>query len=139
MAYTDEQRAYHRAYYRTRRQKIVDFLGGQCAKCGATEGLEVDHVERTQKAFNISCRLTLEAILDELAKCQLLCTIHHREKTGQEQEGFTHGTLYAWSKKKCSCEDCMIAKWEWHDARNARRRSPEGRGPYRTSRETVTS
>lgn len=131
----EERRAYHRAYYQKRRRKIVDYLGGECAICGSKEDLQIDHKDPSQKAFDISRRLTLESVIYELEKCQLLCQAHHEEKTGQENSGFTHGTLYGWMRKKCSCEDCTVAKWEWHDRRNERRRTGV-RGPYKTRRQT---
>lgn len=37
-------------------------------------------------------------------------------------KGFTHGTMYAWMKKKCTCETCALAKRKWYDKRNAKRR-----------------
>lgn len=131
-------RAYHRQYYLKRRQKIIDYLGGHCAVCGSTESLEIDHVSRVSKSFNISSRLTLESILEELDKCQLLCGEHHRAKTSQEQSGFRHGTMYGWMKKKCKCSLCQSAKWLWYDARNEKRRQAgsSGRGPYRSRRKS---
>lgn len=131
--YTEEQRAYHRRYYYKRRQAVIDYLGGCCAVCGGVEDLQVDHVERAHKRIEIGSRLTLSSLLDELAKCQLLCAPHHREKTAEEQRGFTHGTMYAWQKIKCDCEPCTLAKWEWHDKRNAKRRTG-AKGPYKTTR-----
>lgn len=134
MGYTDEQKAYHRAYYHQRRQRLVDYLGGACVICGTTSDLHFDHKDPNQKSFNISTRLTLESAREELDKCQLLCAPHHREKTAQENSGYTHGTVYAWMKKHCECPDCLIAKWLWHDLRNEKRRKPHGRGPYQTRR-----
>lgn len=136
MAYTEEQKAYHREYYLKRRQKIIDFLGGACAECGATESLEFDHVVREQKAFDIKDNLTLGSVLDEVSKCQLLCKPCHARKTALELQGFTHGTLYGWMKKKCVCPSCLTEKWLWHDARNEGRRKPDGRGPYGRRRQS---
>ena len=117
--------AYHREYYYVRRARIIEYLGGVCAECGTTENLEIDHVSREDKAFSISKNLTLSnpAVQEELSKCQLLCEEHHLAKTVKENEGFTHGTLYGWMKKKCECDPCYTAKREWHDRRNERRRA----------------
>jgi len=126
---------YHRNYYYVRRQKLIDHLGGACTICGATTDLHFDHVDPAQKSFDISRNVTLsnEAVRAELAKCQILCRRHHEEKTARENGGYTHGTLYAWMKKKCRCDECAPMWRAWQDERNARRRSrpgPSSRGPY---------
>lgn len=121
-------REYHRAYYRKRRAKIVEYMGGKCALCGSTDGLEVDHVDRSKKSFSVGDRLTLESLIEELEKCQLLCGECHKKKTASENEGFTHGTMYGWMKKKCRCELCLKARRAWYDERNAKRRKRESGG-----------
>jgi 5-methylcytosine-specific restriction endonuclease McrA len=115
---------YHRNYYYQRRQKIWEYLGGECARCGRTDRLEVDHIDRSQKSFNISENMTLsnDRVRAELDKCQLLCEDHHHEKTAAENSGFTHGTIYGWMKRHCDCDECTRAKRAWYDSRNARRR-----------------
>ena len=133
MAMTDEERrTYDREYYhRTRRPKLVEYLGGKCAVCGTTEDLQFDHIDPEDKSFDIKGRLTLsDEVKAELDKCQLLCGPHHREKSAREQSGFEHGTTYAWMKKKCDCAVCYAAKRIWHDDRNAQRRTGK-RGPYK--------
>lgn len=138
---------YHRRYYReVRRPKVLAALGGRCVVCGATENLEFDHVDPAAKEFEIKDRLSLQPrTLEELAKCQLLCTEHHREKTAAENTGITHGSTYAWLTMKCRCEVCADSKRLWQDERNARRRSagaarrayssgPRQHGEFRTYR-----
>lgn len=132
---------YHRLYHYKRRQKIWDYLGGKCVRCGATSNLEIDHIDRAQKSFNISRNMTLDnpGVRAELDKCQLLCEKHHWEKTAAENSGFTHGTVYAWMKRHCDCPECATAKRQWQDRKNERRRKdpsePAGRGPYKTPAE----
>ena len=113
---------YHRAYYHKRRARIHEYLGGVCAVCGTTENLEVDHLDPKEKIFNIAHRLSVKNIKDELAKCQLLCKQCHAKKTAKENEGWTHGTIYGWMKKKCTCEICHSSRRAWHEARNIQRR-----------------
>lgn len=126
---------YHRLYYYKRRQAIIDYLGGECVECGRKDDLQVDHIDPQQKSFNISRNVTLSnpAVRAELDKCQLLCRPHHEAKTADENTGFTHGSIYGWMTKKCTCAECTLAKWEWHDTRNAKRRKTL-RGPYKTKR-----
>lgn len=122
---------YHREYYRKRRQAIFDYLGGVCVVCGTSEGLQVDHIDPEEKSFDIKSKLSVKNNKAELDKCQLLCEKHHLEKTLDQRQPFTHGTVYAWMKKKCVCEDCLAAKWTWYDNRNAQRRAGPARGPYK--------
>jgi len=76
------QRALQLGYMRRARQ---EFLNGKvCVRCGSSERLEVDHIDRTAKA-----RKTDHAVWSwtplrrtaELAKCQVLCRRCHWEKT----------------------------------------------------------
>lgn len=39
------RREYYRAYYRRRHAELIAFLGGVCVQCGATENLQVDHID----------------------------------------------------------------------------------------------
>lgn len=114
---------YHREYYRKRREAIFDYLGGRCAECGTADNLEVDHIDKTQKQFNISSKLSVKNNKEELDRCQLLCKTHHREKTAIENSGFTHGTVYGWMKAKCACSDCLTHKRLWQNNRNEKRRA----------------
>lgn len=125
---------YHRDYYVLRRNKIIDYLGGACAVCGARDDLQIDHINRDDKSFNISSNLTISnsAVRDELGKCQVLCRFHHQSKTAIENSGFTHGSVYAWMKKKCNCDVCATARGTWYANRNAARRNAQERGPYQT-------
>lgn len=130
-------RKYHRNYWRKRRKDIINYLGGKCVECGGTNELEVDHIDRTTKSFNISYRCSLNQIKDELAKCQLLCKKHHKEKTAKEQStGATHGMMYAWMKLKCKCKLCLTAKDEWNTIRKLKRGAPV-RGHYKTKATVV--
>jgi 5-methylcytosine-specific restriction endonuclease McrA len=70
-----------------RRARIIKYLGGCCAKCGATEELDVDHIDARTKSFKLSggsLSCYWEDLLPELAKCQLLCRPCHVEKTALE-------------------------------------------------------
>lgn len=125
---------YHRRYYHEKRKKpIYDYLGGRCVVCGATENLEVDHIDPEQKSFNITGNLTWnERLVSELDKCQLLCSEHHLRKTLDQRAPFTHGTVYGFMKARCRCDECSARKRQWYDERNEARRKAGGnkRGKY---------
>lgn len=64
---------------------IVDQLGGCCIRCGWSghlSGYDLHHTDPTQKEFALSCpnNKSLERIKAELAKCELLCALCHREE-----------------------------------------------------------
>lgn len=55
------------------------------------------------------------------------------------EKGWTHGTMNGWQKKKCRCDACLSSMRAYQKERNrSRRRSTEGRGPYRRGREHGT-
>ena len=108
-----------REYMRTYRQGLVDeakaMLGGKCVRCGATEGLEFDHIDRATKSFNIggARRASRQQIMDEARKCQLLCRAHYLEKSyeaGDLRKG-QHGTQSTYSHG-CRCTPCRVAQRE---------------------------
>ena len=77
---------YHKSYYKTRMDNLKQILGGRCARCGSTENLEFDHIDRTTKSFNIAkiAKRKFESIKDELDKCELLCSTCHKLKSKEE-------------------------------------------------------
>lgn len=67
-----------------RRAELVSMLGGKCAKCNFTQDLEFDHIDASSKLFHISGKeldKPMAILIAEVNKCQLLCYVHHREKT----------------------------------------------------------
>lgn len=141
----EENRDYLRNRYARQREEFIHHLGGCCVICGTTEELEIDHIDPREKSFDIG-RLwpvaKLPDVYEELKKCQLLCRFHHIEKTKSDYESgklvrsnsFTHGTLYGFMKKKCTCEQCERRKQQYYKERNKRRRGCDSkgnpRGPY---------
>lgn len=112
----------HRQKYRTR---AIAHLGGRCARCESTEGLEFDHVDRTTRVMDISAAImagwSWARLLEELAKCQLLCRPHHVEKSLEvgDMLSVEHGGG-ASGKKNCPCGPCKSRKAEY--MRNYKRR-----------------
>ena len=94
----EAKNAYHREYAKNNREKLnasvrvlkdkkkatlLEHLGGKCVGCGATENLQFDHIDRTKKSFTIGKYMgyTLEKLIEEADKCQLLCKECHQYKT----------------------------------------------------------
>ena len=114
---TDEYREHMRVYmmerYHKRRAEAVQLLGGKCVVCGTTEGLEIDHVDRSLKTMNVArmAWVSKERFLKELENCQLLCKPHHIDKTREEQS-VPHGGGKA-GKKNCPCDPCTVKRREY--------------------------
>lgn len=103
--------------------RAIAFLGGKCVICGVTENLEIDHIDRGTKAFDISANTCLSwaRIEDELSKCQALCATHHKEKSDKENS-VEHGNGLT-GKKNCRCELCGPLKTTWHREYMRKRRA----------------
>lgn len=110
----EEQRRYQREWLRRRRADWIDSQGGRCVKCGSPDDLEIDHVDRATKSYNVQ-QLWSRAkhIRDaELAKCQVLCYDCHKAKTLLEipewKPKSPHGTHNRYANG-CRCSDCRVA------------------------------
>ena len=70
---------YIREYRKKRKQKALDMLGGKCVMCGTENNLHFDHITPEGKVNEISSMLTsnIDVFLNELKKCQLLCSDCH--------------------------------------------------------------
>lgn len=82
----DYHREYSRNYYHRRKNEYLKLLGGKCVRCGATENLQFDHIDRKTKLFTLGRLLskTKAAALEELKKCQILCFWCHVDKSKPE-------------------------------------------------------
>lgn len=116
---------YDRDRYEAAKRKLIGLLGGKCAKCNTTEDLQFDHVSRALKEFTITARWNRgdAELAAELAKCQLLCRLCHRQKTSSEI-GVEHGGGVS-GKRNCPCEPCRARKREYNREWKHRRRAGE--------------
>lgn len=127
MPYADPQvqTAYQAGYLQGLRRAWLE-AHGPCAKCGSLEDLEVDHVDEAGKVSHRVWSWSRERREAELAKCQVLCSRCHREKSASAQrKPLVHGTLNAYKKKRCRCAQCTAAASAY--ARTLRQRSQEVR------------
>lgn len=99
--------SYMNDYIKRRRYKWI-LENGPCQKCGSTEDLEIDHIDRTTKSVETKHIFVLkqETREAELAKCQVLCSSCHLDKTSLENRRFSHGTLAAYQRYRCRCYTC---------------------------------
>jgi hypothetical protein len=98
-------------------------LGGKCARCGTTEDLEFDHTDTSTKEFAISVALSRawDALVEEAAKCQLLCKPCHVAKGAEDRPALIHGTYHVYWYWNCRCQDCKAANARKSAALRAKR------------------
>ena len=122
---------YMQRRYRKRREQVIIKLGGCCSVCGTTENLEIDHIDRSTKTYNVAHIFSAreEKFWAEIEKCQLLCKQCHRDKTDKENEalGFKkeheHGTINGYITDKCRCDLCKAANKAYMQAWRAKEKA----------------
>lgn len=89
----EQTNTYHSQTIRSLKRKleIIDLKGGGCEVCGYNKNLsalQFHHRNPKDKEFGLDARtlgnLKMETILNELAKCDLLCANCHLEEHHQE-------------------------------------------------------
>ena len=85
---------YFRNYYKDRKQKYIDLLGGKCSVCGSTDQLQFHHTDRNSKDIAIGKLMNYSKtkVETELSKCVLLCRrchikTHKEDGTWDTREG----------------------------------------------------
>lgn len=130
-----QRREYNQRYYLAREAELFAFLGGVCARCGGTDRLEVDHIDRTQKSFDLKAKWTKNPspkLLAEAAKCQLLCHDDHLRKSiecgdiGPRTEA-AHGGEWRYRVYGCRCEECVAGYRRLRRSYPSRRAAERGR------------
>lgn len=108
MPYKDpaKQRAYCTSWMKARRDSYFDSKA--CVRCGATELLELDHIDPAEKTSHRIWSWREERRAAEMAKCQVLCRACHKAKSWEQQGWGRHG-IRARYNKGCRCEPCRAA------------------------------
>lgn len=119
------QSSYNKAWKQARRARLVEMLGGQCTRCGATEDLEFDHIDPSTKVFAVCAGLSRawEALVEEASKTQLLCKPCHVAKGAEDRPGLQHGTYYVYWYWNCRCQECRAANARKSAALRAKRQN----------------
>ena len=115
--YNEYMKNYIASRYKRLRAEWIDKLGGECVVCKTTSNLEFDHIDASQKEYNIAKILSTHSKLkveSEMKKCQLLCKECHLEKTYREEDlkSVDHGGGVS-GKKGCSCGPCRAKRNEY--------------------------
>lgn len=65
-----------------KKQYLVNLFGGKCVKCGYNKclaALEFHHKNPKEKEFTLNIKFSLNRLIKEAQKCELLCANCHRE------------------------------------------------------------
>lgn len=77
-----KKRLHQRKWQRDRRKKAIELLGGQCFECCNTNRkLEFHHRDPEVKVDRVQWSWSWKRILEEVAKCDLLCRKCHAKHT----------------------------------------------------------
>ena len=120
----EHKRKRQREWAAARRQSWLD-EHGPCIKCGSCSDLEIDHIDPTQKVNHRVFSWRKERRDAELAKCQVLCRLCHKEKTKEDLKTcrvyptirHIHGTTTEY-RRGCRCAPCVAAKAVYSEAYN---------------------
>lgn len=105
MGYVGERkREYQREWMRRRREDF--FANKSCVRCGSTDRLELDHIDRATKVDHKIWSWSKARQEKELAKCQVLCYDCHKVKTKTEFTITEHGTRAQYRNHGCKCAEC---------------------------------
>lgn len=111
--HNEYMKKYLRKRYHSRREEVIQLLGGKCQDCGSIDDLEIDHKDPKYKDYNIGKILhgSWSKIYMELALCTLRCTKCHKTKTISEKS-VEHGGGIS-GKKNCLCILCKAKKAQY--------------------------
>lgn len=107
-------RPYIKARKHARRARLIEMLGGECVRCGATENLHFDHIDPATKRFAVCSDLTRawDKLVEEALKCQLLCRECHIKKGREDRPEVPHGEYryWYWGCRRPVCRAANAAK-----------------------------
>lgn len=101
--------------FRNRRKRLaVKLLGGCCSNCGVEGNLLfcAKHVGERSILSQRALTATEKRFLAEVDRTVLLCDACYWERlmSSPKRRKFTHGTYYAYYKRKCRCDLCLEAR-----------------------------
>jgi 5-methylcytosine-specific restriction endonuclease McrA len=98
MAYKnkEKQREYQLKWITKRRSDWIKSQGGECAECGSSDQLEVDHIDPKTKKWNPAqiWSRNQSSRDKELEKCQVLCYECHNTKSSAHKSIIHRGTSH---------------------------------------------
>lgn len=122
----EQHRKYQRERMAARRAWLLElFFGGRCKDCGATERLEIDHVDPQAKESHRIWSWELFRLLRELVKCECRCArCHYQRHVALRRPRFQHGTYRAYDTLNCRCAACRKASAQYRQELRQRTVAP---------------
>lgn len=127
--HADERRSRARELLRARRAEFM--AGKSCVFCGATERLEIDHIDPSQKVTHRVWWWSKARRDDELKKCRVLCSRCHSERHAKELRKSDHGSKSGYMTRGCRCAACVEWKkgvWRRSEEQKRRKKATERSG-----------
>jgi hypothetical protein len=115
-----QQIEYQRQWMAKRRASY--FADKTCVICNSTINLELDHIDPNLKISHRIWSWSNDRRLAEIAKCQVLCEVHHKVKTLEQTRTKTHG-VSMYRSQKCRCDICRKARTVAESNRRQRKNS----------------
>ena len=95
--YKEKAKVHNKRYQAKARKAIYEFkLSNPCEHCGIEDPrvLEFNHTDPSTKKYNVAEMVksghSVNSILDEIAKCVVLCANCHRIETAKDFEYYSH-------------------------------------------------
>lgn len=120
-------RDYMRNRYHSKRQEIINQLGGKCKQCGSKKNLVLDHIDKKKKTFRAADihSVSDQKIQEEIKNLQVLCEDCHKKKTHDTWDYAVnkpkHGTYWMYRRYGCRCPKCTRAyqekQKEWRETK----------------------
>lgn len=101
--------------YHSKRNSIINSLGGECKGCGSKDNLHIDHIDSKKKTFRAADLHSVSdsALQEELKNFQLLCNDCHKAKTKESWDFGVpkpeHGKYWTFRAHGCRCDECTKA------------------------------
>lgn len=109
----EKQKSYCREWIAARRKAWLK-ANGPCVRCGSRKKLTVDHRDPSTKVTHRIWSWSKKRREKELDKCQALCDVCHKEKSGNERATpIRHGTTTGY-RRSCRCRPCVDAKLKYN-------------------------
>lgn len=121
-----DKKEYQRDWVKNRRKKLLTGMG-PCVFCGSTEDIEIHHINPDAKESHKIWSWKEERAKAELKQCIPMCKdCHSLFHTFLKMKPIEHGTLHAYQRYGCRCEECKKARSDYYWEKEHEKRVMKG-------------